>query len=153
MNPIIAVLGIIGGMIGLTSGWTLVDLFHILYAFIDLLVYALMFGWSAAMIAKCKVGKKQKPKKKVRTQRRKRSEVIINRRKRMHERHAKQREAFRMRQLKDVVLFEPERQQQPDHNPIFTITRTHPLLPARSQFKKYKQKTNRLDNKTLQSLI
>jgi hypothetical protein len=139
------VLGMIGGMVGLTSGWTLVDLFHISAAFIDLILYSLIYGWSEAIIAKCKLDKKQKEKAKV-------PKVIVNRRKRMHEKLARQSEAFRMRKLNDVVLFEPERQQQQDPGRIFTITRTHPLLPARSQLKKYK-KTNRLDNQTLLNLI
>jgi hypothetical protein len=134
-------------MIGLTSGWTLVDLFHILYAFIELIVYSLIYGWSEAIIAKCKQDEKQK--RKMIIQRQRRAEVTINRRRRrMHERLERQHEEFRMRQQNAVIPFESERQ---DNGRLFTITRTHLLFPPQS--KGQYTKTNRLNNKVKLSLL
>jgi hypothetical protein len=135
-------------MIGLTSGWTLVDLFHISYAFIELVIYTLIYGWSEAIIAKCKQDQEEEEKRNVKMQKRRmHPKVAVSSRSRIHERlAARQTEEVGQRQQNAVTRFESE---QNDRGRLFTVTRTHLLLPAPRKYKK----TNRLDNKVLLNLI
>jgi hypothetical protein len=116
--------GIFFGYLGFTSGWTLVDLMHITYAFAELIFYYVIVKLLDFFIASCKSASASVKKTKKRTRKRR----ARRRGARLHERLIREQEEF-WRWRRNQIQNEPQRTEGSDGGTSLTITRSHPILP------------------------